>query len=120
MSDTDNNPEAQQEPRITTIAHMAEPPAEVAADGPPSAPRVEVLQPETSFVRFGGVAGVRVQQLGAASVTRVSAGADVFDAFVRVRRDTIIAVRSAVDAAESLDELQALVRSLLADTFSQL
>lgn len=122
MSDENNDTEAQSEPRNPTQqhpAHMAEPAELVPLDGPPLAARAEVL-PEVTHVRIGGSAGVRVQQLGAAGVTRVGPGQDVFDAFIRVRRDTIVALRSAADAAESLDELRALVRQLMADTFDQL
>lgn len=118
MSDIDND----QEPRDPTPPpppHTQEPAAAVGLDAPPQAPRVQVLS-EVTHVRYGGQAGVRVQQLGAATVTRVQPGADVFDAFIRVRRDTIVSVRAALDASESLDELRALVRELLADTFDQL
>jgi len=119
MSDTETTTTTEQsDPHTHT-----EPPAVsmTVADGEaPQAPRVQVL---ADVVQLGGQAraGVRVQHLpGAGAGNPVKADGDVFKEFMRVHRGTLVQVRDALDSAESLGELRATVRTLLASQFEQL
>lgn len=78
----------------------AEPTLELAASSPPSEPRVQTLESVTHS-RYGGSAGVRVQQLGGVLIQR-GGGGDPLDATsMRVSRDVFVELDKLLAADDS-------------------